>query len=252
MVYTQLPTPILDTPDFRKVFGGEDGKTLELTKEGLLKPVETVLFPGTKVELLEKMPSPFIWRIATEAYPFGSSLFIDERFASSSFPQNMPPLPSTDAILQTIEELMGTRYIWGGNWPEGISSLPTFYPPSTDLHALSPLVQDTWHLKGVDCSGLLYYATQGRTPRNTSALLHWGEEVPIHGLDPKEIASKLQPLDLIVWKGHVVIVLNPCEVIESIASLGGVVKTPIVDRLTQIKTEQRPFVIRRWVPLRSN
>ncbi|HPE85225.1 MAG TPA: hypothetical protein PLO43_03500, partial [Chlamydiales bacterium] len=80
---------------------------------------------------------------------------------------------------------------------------------------------------GVDCSGLLYEASYGLTPRNTSELISFGEERSL---------ENLQPLDLLVWKGHVVIVLDPYHTIES--RLGkGVVITPLADRLSEIERE---------------
>lgn len=67
----------------------------------------------------------------------------------------------------------------------------------------------------MDCSGLLYAATDGFTPRNTSAIVNFGTGLDIAGKTSEEIIHLLQPLDVIVWKGHMLIVLNQSEVIQS-------------------------------------
>jgi hypothetical protein len=77
----------------------------------------------------------------------------------------------------------------------------------------------------------------------------------------------LKPLDLIVWDGHVVIVLDETQTIESRMDhepenpglQGGVRRRGLKDRLQEILAERRPvneagdcekgeecFVIRRW------
>jgi hypothetical protein len=82
-----------------------------------------------------------------------------------------------------------------------------------------------------------------------------------------EIAGSLEPLDLIVWNGHVIIVLDRDTVIESRLECekpgrGGVVTTPLHQRLREILQTRRPmdqwpaagkqrdiFVVRRWYGL---
>ncbi|MBS0620323.1 MAG: peptidoglycan endopeptidase [Verrucomicrobia bacterium] len=227
---TTQPTPVLSTPDFHICFGGEDGDSLPLDEKNLLRPVETVLLPKTRIELLEQVGTSPIWRIRTDAYPYPSPLFVDIRFLklSTEEPPHRP-LPSKQQILQTLEELVGCRYIWGGNWPQGINHLTRLYPPKGDL---DPLHEDSWKLKGVDCSGMLYFATNGNTPRNTSSLMTFG----------KPAEGALQPLDLIVWPGHVLCVLDENRVIES-RHPDGVVITPLKERLRQVPENA---VVRRW------
>jgi cell wall-associated NlpC family hydrolase len=119
-------------------------------------------------------------------------------------------------------------------------------------------------LAGLDCSGLIYQATNGWTPRNTSQLVSYGRGVRIAGKTVKDIANLLEPLDLIVWNGHVIIVLDRKTVIESRLECGkqgngGVMMTPVEQRLREVIRTRRPvdewpaagkqrdvFVIRRW------
>lgn len=263
----QGPTPVLNTPDFLSCFGGKSGDDLPLDEQNLMRTVETVLFPGTKIELLQKVADSHIWKIRTNEYKCANDIFIDDRFIKT----NCEPLleremqvPSIPEILKKMSELEGTSYIWGGNWPKGVDLLPEMYPSKTKMSQLSPLTQDTWGLKGVDCSGLLYYATNGFTPRNTSDLINLGNPVDIENKDAKAILNQLQNLDIIVWKGHVITVFDPETLIESIppnkiVKSHGVVKFNALQRLQYIMKERIPvntpgstdklhFVVRRWHP----
>ena len=76
------------------------------------------------------------------------------------------------------------------------------------------------------------------------------EKVPI-----KKIIKLLEPLDLLVFKGHVIIVLDNKNVIES-REYKGVIATPIEVRLEELMLTKKPvntyknaddFVIRRWL-----
>jgi len=257
---TQYPTPVFSTPDISKCFGGNDGDSLNLNDNALMKEVETVLFPQTSVELLEKV-SHFTWKIRTDAYNYGGQYYLDERFIQrhpTIPPHRVIAVPSLPTIIFKLNRLVGTRYIWGGNWPEGIDLMTRIYPPRTPLNKLSALIQDTWTLKGMDCSGLFYYVSNGFTARNTSGLLHFGRVVPIEGLTLHEIINKVNDLDLIVWEGHVVGVLDHKTTIES-RHPEGVVTQDIKKRLFEILKERKPvnnwnesegprFVIRRWHP----
>ena len=259
----RMPTPLLNTSDFRSSFGGPSGTTIPLNAFNLLKSVESVAFQGSKFKVLEEL-SQHIVRASTREYPY-QDVYVDRRFLDfvqtepAERPRSMPTIPT---ILDTLHSLVGTRYIWGGTWPSGIPSLLDYYPPQIDVSQLNPLIADTWQLKGVDCSGLLHYATDGDTPRNTSQLVHYGKPVSIEGKNPEEIVENLNDLDLIVWKGHVVIVWDSSLSIESL--LGhGVIKQSLIKRIEEIMYEKkrtpvneygaRPelgdqFVVRRWHP----
>ncbi len=257
---TRFPTPVFNTPVISSCFGGKNGDELSLDDQGLMRSVETILFAGTSIELLQKMQQPYVWKIQTREYPYPNDLFIDERFIEKiNFDYKREiKLPSMALILKTMQELEKTRYIWGGNWPHGIDPLPNIYPSKSHFHQLHPLIQDIWSLRGVDCSGLLYYATNGWTPRNTSSLIEFGKSVDIEGKSILSILQKVQPLDLIVWRGHVVCIIDQHTTIES-KSPEGVVKLNAYDRLYEIIQERTPsnhidpggqptFVIRRWHP----
>jgi len=264
-----FPSPMLNTPDFASVFGGRDGKTLRLDRSGLIREVEFVAIPGTlfRIEECFERGSHFIYRVTTDEYPYTAKTgyFVDSRFVKTS---DIPPsprsrrLPTKEKIIEDLLAARGSRYVWGGNVRRGISQLLTFYPPATD--SLPATTLDVWQLRGVDCSGLLYEATGGYTPRNTPSLISYGGPVAIKGLDAARIASRLEPLDLIVWSGHVMIVLDRRRVIESrLDSKGGdgVVVHPLREALMELLLMRAPlndyreategkkgFVVRRWYP----
>ena len=47
-------TPVLYTKNFYGVYGGKDGKTLKRSKNGLIKELEYVAYPGSIFEILER------------------------------------------------------------------------------------------------------------------------------------------------------------------------------------------------------
>jgi hypothetical protein len=265
-----LPTPVLNTPDFAGVFGGPDGQTLRRDSCGLIRALEFVALPGTPFRIEETIGSPrgTVYRVTTDDYPYPAETgyFIDSRFVTTTAgpppprPRRLPPLKTVIAGLLAAQ---GSRYVWGGNLRGGIPELLSFFPPHQPQR-LSPRERDLWQLRGVDCSGLLYEATGGFTPRNTSALVAFGDAVPIAGLAAEEIVRRMEPLDLIAWQGHVMIVLDRQRVIESrLDSTGkrdGVRVTPLLAALTRIMKGKTPvddyqsaaargvkgFVVRRW------
>jgi hypothetical protein len=252
-------TPVLNTPDFESVFGGTDGKTLKTDSEGLIREIEYVAFKGSVFEIIDETDKGdhAVLHVKTNEYHYRNELFIDSRFVKI---QNTKPetrqkkLPSKKEIYSFLDKAVGSKYIWGGNCIEGINKLLEYYPPKENMDDKTKL---EWTLKGCDCSGLMYEATSGFTERNTSKLVYEGEPVLIEGFSAKEIANKLKPLDMIVWKGHVIYVYNKITAIQSALSKGGVVKTDLIETLKHLMETRTPvndydagtgeiFVVRRW------
>ncbi len=263
-----MPTPVFHTPHIKGIFGGSNGNTLRLDACGQIREMEFVAIPGTvfRIESAVEGENPAVYRVTTDDYPYATDkgYFIDSRFVTTSGEkpaERMRRLPSGKVILDKLLAAQGSRYVWGGNFHEGIRQMTRIYPPAGNLPAET---LDRWHLRGVDCSGLLYEATGGYTPRNTSALVHYGVPVPIAGLDADRIIVRVEPLDLIVWNGHVMIILDRERLIESRLDCGGKdggVKVRSLRRaLTDIMKSRIPlddfkdaaahggkgFVIRRW------
>ena len=247
--------PILNTPDFFNVFGGKQGNSMPLDEQGLIRAVESIALPNSKCKIVAKT-YPIV-QIQTTEYPYKGPFFTDERFLKKVTKQTKhrkKNLPSLQEILTTLSSLLGTRYLWGGNCP-GLSEMIQLYPPK---EVLSPEMICNWTLKGFDCSGLIYYACQGITPRNTSSWISYGKPLLVEGKSIQEIIKLLKPLDAIFWKGHILFVYDSFHTIESRVGKG-VILTKIEERFLEIlesgKTPKNAwqqgvdqFLIRRWHP----
>ncbi len=263
-----ISTPVLNTPDFATVFGGTSGMSLKTDRCGQVRELEYIALPGTVFTIKKILPSKsiHIYQVETDEYtaPENTRLYIDSRFlrlAQSAVPPRRALLPSRDAITSALTAAVGSRYVWGGNVPEGVPELLAWFYEDIREEERSRFV-----LAGLDCSGLLYQATGGWTPRNTAQLLTFGQGVAIAGKSYRDIANLLQPLDLIVWNGHVIIVLDHQTAIESRLECsrpgnGGVTVTPLPQRIAEIMRARHPknawpnskkqsdvFVVRRWYP----
>ena len=247
-------TPVLNTPDFTEVFGG----TLKLDPCRGVRPIEFTALVGTlfRIEREQSAGGVLVYRVTSNDYPYPtqSGYFVDARFLKSvdgAPRERLPVLPERGEVQRRLLSAMGKPYVWGGNFKDGVPLIRELYPQA------GPLV-------GVDCSGLLYQATDGFTPRNTSALTSFGSAVKVVGLSPERIADKLQPLDLIVWKGHVMIVLDRDSIIQSVMGCGGgggVRMGPRLGVIRNLMKSRQPlddypkgpagakgFVVRRWFP----
>lgn len=263
----RIAAPVLNTPDFRTVFGGSDGRSLKTDRCGQVRELEFIALPGTVFRILGELGqgAETVYRVETDDYPTpaGASLYLDSRFIDTGSAAPSPRLrrlPDREAILKQLRGAIGSPYVWGGNRRRGIAELMTLFYHGN----FSPPDEQQRILAGLDCSGLLYEATGGWTPRNTSGLVSFGQGVPIAGRNSEELVWLFEPLDLIVWNGHVVIVLDRETAIESRLECGkpgngGVLATPLRQRLTEIMRTRRAadawpkgskqrdlFVVRRW------
>jgi hypothetical protein len=267
-----LPTPVLNTPDFTGVFGGPDGTTLRTDSCGQFRALEFVALPDTpfRIEAVIRRGSSVVYRVTTDDYPYptDTGYFIDNRFVATT--DDPPPtrpriLPPSATIIANLLAAQGSAYVWGGNLCSGIPEMLIFFTPSRQAPP-DPKSAGLRQLRGVDCSGLLYEATGGVTPRNTSALIDFGAPVSISGSSAAAIVRQLEPLDLIVWQGHVLIVLDRERVIESrldcsgkrdgvrVRPLRGALidvmksRTPVDDFERAAARGVKGFVVRRWHP----
>lgn len=253
------PTPVLNSPDFESVFGGNDGMTVKTDNSGLIREMEYIALPGTVFELLGEFDhgSYKIFKVECKEYEYGSELFVDSRFLElkKSRPgERFVAMPKKNDIYKFLDKVVGNRYCWGGNYNDGVKKLIELYQPKGNI---SDGVKNEWMLTGCDCSGLMYEATGGYTPRNTSKLVDYGTAVEIEGLSAEDIAAKCKPLDMIVWNGHVIYVYDDKTSIQSSLSKGGVVKRDLVETIQEVMNSRTPvndynssqgsrFVIRRW------
>lgn len=260
----KMPTPVLNVPDFPSVFGGIDGATLKTDRCGLVRELEFIALPDTAFRIIKelKLQGKIVYQVQTGDYTSEPSvkLYIDSRFVTLQKSKPNPryaKLPSKGQIIQNLLKSVGNNYVWGGNISNGVSQLKEWFYNGEGTYA------NTMKLAGVDCSGLLYQATNGWTPRNSSQLLFFGDPVDIGKKSADKIATLVKPLDIFVWDGHVIIVLDAHNVIESrpvcgIPTAAGVVVSPLIQRISEIMSIRKPvdnwnmeenkkrFVVRRW------
>lgn len=251
--------PVFNTPDIKSVFVGNDGVTIKTDKQGLVRELEYVALPGTVFDVINEteIDGNIILNVKSAQYNYKSRLFVDSRFVeivdkkpNTSF----PVLPDKKHIYDFLDKAIGSVYIWGGNYINGISKMLEYYPPKGNITAHT---KKLWTFEGCDCSGLMYEATNGYTERNTSRLIYSGDAVNVEGLNAKNIMAKLKPLDMFVWKGHVIYVYDETTAIQSALSRGGVVKTHLLETIESLTEKRIPvneydssdkdrFVVRRW------
>lgn len=261
-----LPAPVLNSPDFSAVFGKSNKNILKTDRCGQVRELEFIALRGAVFTIIKKQRTGTIdiFQVETDEYTASPSvrLYVDARFFErvNSVPMpRMRSLPPRDAILVALKHAIGRPYVWGSNVLDGIPEVAPWSRNSDRNDVGGRRILD-----GLDCSGLLYYATNGWTPRNTSQLISVGTGVVIAGKKSTEIAALLQPLDLIVWNGHVIIVLDQQTAIESRLDCGkpgngGVVLSALSQRLAEIMRSRNPadawpdgkkrqdlFVVRRW------
>ncbi len=223
------PAPVLNIQEFHLAFSSAIHP----------KHFEFVALTGQTFAVEEIYPRHHhaIYRISSPGYK-SRDLFLDSRFTKPAT-NALPIAPfnwKREELASKMKQLLGTRYVWGGNWSLGISRMLHYYPPQKPLDEATLAL---WTLSGVDCSGLLYEVSNGTTPRNTSELVHFGEPLPIDSTD-------LLPMDMVVWPGHVWFVLDRDHSIES-KSPFGVIQRPLLDRLEETRKERgSAFTIRRF------
>lgn len=226
---TDKPTPVLNTPCFSDVYSG----SLPFDDQHLVRALEYIAFPKRIFKVVNEV-EPNILHVTTSEYSSSGFLFVDRRFGEihvEETPLFQREMPSKEVLIERLLSKQGLPYVWGGNWSTGIPEWESFYPPPAQI---SKFEQAHWSFMGLDCSGLLYEATEGLTPRNTKELMSYGTEVPL---------TETQALDLIVYPGHVLIALSPDEVIESWDQPGGVVVSSLEKRVGMIRS---PLIVRRF------
>jgi len=204
MPFFQKPIPIFNTT--KKLYEADD--------KGLIRSLEMVALPGFPFKELGH-EGPFT-KITSDLYPSKEPLYVLKSMVVTGRPRRKRS-PSTTKIQERLFSLVGTPYVWGGNYHKGFPDLDNPFA-------------------GVDCTGLLYEVTEGATPRNSTWLFSSGQIV-------KE--PDLRPLDIIVWPGHIVIALDETRAIESHHERGGVIVRDLKERLNEIKEEKRDFRLRR-------
>ena len=122
--------------------------------------------------------------VTTAEYPYDSETdrhYIDARMvrvmrSENPLVERKIKLPTRYTIQSRMRQQVSAPYIWGGNSPVGSSQMLDLYPSANQIDAL---ILAKWTMSGFDCSGLLFWATNGYTPRNTSKLITFGTGIDI-------------------------------------------------------------------------
>ena len=180
----------------------------------------TVLLPGTFVDVSDfgEKESKVIWHVNKKITCEG---WIHNRFFEnfeirkddikpSHSPMSLKEIKS--AFQRCLDEHV--PYCWGGNQFETIP-LPKDYVFSRNGGTL----EKPYELRGFDCSGLLYFVSDGLLPHNSGGLrlykdgkILWNigkkDPVSLENLKKKLVELKLRDTDYIVIRGHVVVWYN--------------------------------------------
>jgi hypothetical protein len=213
----------LNVPDFHQVFNHRNF----LNPRGHPTAYEMVLLPGMTGVALEKKeagPSRLI------KFPFYlKPLYVDENHlgalqdpSQEGYQLQLTP----DEMMGRLQGCLGKPYLWGGNFNRPSS----IFIPWLDQRFRTIKEYRAITLDGLDCSGLLYYASGFKTPRNTAELQSYG--TPLH---PKEA---LQPLDLILIRGHVMIVYDSKYLIHATQDKG-VLLTRLDRQLARLNSKKK-------------
>lgn len=244
----QKTTGILPIFHDKNIFYHFNNNQLPFDDQGLYRPLEMMLLPGQEFELMG-MDKEGVAQIQTQDnkkyYTFEAMLKL-----------KIGDLGTKRTACQIIENLMafkGCPYIWGSNW---ILSPQQVHLMTAQLQGFTNnfIKNISYVFSGLDCSGLLYAATLGYVPRNTVDLVNFGRFISIARSDNKQICRQVRPLDLLVWKGHVLIFLDENTLIESRKDFGCVIVEARA-RLDEIRQTRAPanqigedkFYIKRWV-----
>jgi hypothetical protein len=219
---TKIFTPVFNKKEIKNSF-------LNYDTNYLVRELETVLFPGLEILQIGESIDGAI-EIKTDHYLSEKPIYALENFFQNDVNEKSNislDLPKKSKVLERLMNFPKLPYIWGGNIIDGIDELLSWIPPKKMLNTFD---YNYWRLRGVDCSGLLYFVTNGNSFRNTSDMVLKYPQV-----------NKLRPLDLIAWKGHVIIYLNEQLVIES-RFPDGVIRTNFTKRMKEIEKFEPKFL----------
>ncbi|MBN1633509.1 MAG: hypothetical protein JW917_05015 [Ignavibacteria bacterium] len=242
-------TPVFNIPDIYK-FLSEIEEEIKTDKKGLIPEISYIAPPGEEFEIIgiTKQNDHTIFKIK----PANSekTYYIDSRFTErSDGKKNQGEKLSKEEIIRNLKAMEGYPYEYGGATANGVYKFESMY----EIKGL----REKWKPKGLDCSGLIYQATNGAIPRSSSEIVKYGEGLDIEGKKLDDIIDMLEPLDIIGYPGHVLIVIDKNSVMES-SPKKGVRILQTETRIKQLMKDRKPvndaegkdknkiFVVRRW------
>ena len=256
---TLLPTPLYrlnkKNVDINFIMWGEWTTGILFDSANTIDQLGVVIPKWSPVTLIDKVQtwSYTYYEVRTREFDWwygeDEAFYLDARFIEKKDKKPnevINPLPDISTIYKNLLSAVDSHYIWWGSYYQGIPEINEFYP-TPETVKLTKDEQEYKLLKWVDCSWLLWQATNGYTPRNTSWLLTFWESVNITWNTINQIINKVEPLDLIVRKWHVIIILSNEYAIESIWKENfewGVEIVKLKERLEDIFTRRQP--VNEW------
>ncbi len=181
--------------------------------------LDTVLLPGSVIEVLgykENGMAEVTCEIAEKVKHKGfiyASFIKDscKEFCEGDVKRTRSPI-SLEKIRKVFERCLSENvpYCWGSNQFETVP-LPGVIFKSAD-GSTKP-----YELRGFDCSGLLYYISDGTLPHATGALKNFGKllftveaarRLEVSNEDLKRVVADLKDTDFIAIRGHVIVAYN--------------------------------------------
>ena len=241
-------------------------RSFERGKEGCnCDDLDTVLLPGSVIEVLgykENGMAEVTCEIAEKVKHKGfiyASFIKDscKEFCEGDVKRTRSPM-SLEKIRKVFERCLSENvpYCWGSNQFETVP-LPGVIFKSAD-GSTKP-----YELRGFDCSGLLYYISDGTLPHATGALKNFGKRLftveagkkwEVSKEDLGKVIADLKDTDFIAIKGHVVVAYSK-GLIEFRSKNLGCCFTPkeqAVQRITELieaaKKKNSDVWFVRWHP----
>lgn len=248
-VSTKTYSPVFNIPNIYKFLSEIDGE-VKSDKKGLVPQISFVAPPGKEFEIIEEIEESGYIILKVKPVDSEKIYYMDSRFTEQSDSEkNHSGKLSREEIIRNLKAMEGYPYEYGGSIANGVYKFESMY----EITGL----KEKWKPKGLDCSGLIYQATNGLTPRTSTAITEFGEGLDIEDKELDEIIEMVEPLDIIGYPGHVLIVIDKSKVMES-SPKKGVRILQLETRLKQLMKERNPvnsvkgedknkiFVIRRW------
>jgi cell wall-associated NlpC family hydrolase len=242
-------TPVFNIPDIYK-FLSELDTDIKTDKKGLIPEVSFIASPGKEFEIIEETKNNGYTIMKVKPVDSEKIYYVDSRFLEQSDGEgSIKEKLSKEEIIRNLKAMEGYPYEYGGAIANGVWKLESMY----DIKGLN----ERWKPKGLDCSGLIYQATNGVIPRSSSEIVKYGEGLDIEGKKLDDIIDMLEPLDIIGYPGHVLIVIDRNSVMES-SPKKGVRILQAETRIKQLMKDRKPvndvegedknkiFVVRRW------
>lgn len=182
--------------------------------------LDTVLLPGSVIEVLgykengmAEVTCEIAEKVKHKGFVYKSSVEnFCKKFKKGDIKRKRSPM-SLEEIRSVFERCLceNVPYCWGGNQFETISLPKVIFKPA-DKNT------KPYELRGFDCSGLLYYISDGTLPHATGSLKDFGRrlftveagKIWDKDLEGKveEVVANLKDTDFIVIKGHVIVAYN--------------------------------------------